>query len=266
MKRMNPAIEVATLCIILSAIRIPLKLFNIDIVTGFYDSSNIFGLVYNCIFFFSLAFSGYLCFKNKEDYNVPLRNGIVRCILTIISGISILISAMLRMSYAINHVSHGANSLPLPLLNLTNILGIISGAVIIFMALTVLSGSNNKFVEIISLLPPLWCAFFALTDFMTFRFVITASDQLMQTIFMLSATLFFLALSREIIMKTQCKIKYIIPAAFTILSGVPLAIGQLSVLTLISDQVSGPTLFLSIEILGICLLASIFILTPTRKA
>lgn len=261
------AVLVAAFSIILTLSRIPLKLFYIDTITGFYSSGNVFGIIYNLMFFAFLILSVLFYLKNKKDFDGNLRVGINRSVICSIAGIVISVASAMRFkqSFALDFCQE--NCAPKFLVFPAHILGIICGGLILLLSLSLFSGSvEKKISQISSLVLPIWCAVLSLTDFLSFRFTLYSSDELMSTIFMISSTLFFLYFSKSIIFTSSDNKEYIVPAAVTVLSGTAVALPQTIALLLLSPDISGPTLLQSINMLSVSAVAFCFILAPSRKS
>ncbi|MEG2144873.1 MAG: hypothetical protein RRY40_06045 [Oscillospiraceae bacterium] len=265
MKKTDTAMVSFIMAGILTLFRVPLKLFNISPDTGFFYRGNILGITFNIVFFCSLLVGAIYVFANREDFKLPLRTGLIRSAAAFLTGTVTAAISAFKLFCEPYAVSNSPNAIP-PMLSVGgDILGIAAGAALIFMALSVFSGNSCKLGEFASLILPCWCALSMLCDFMNFRFVLTASDQLMQTIFMLSSTMFFLRLSKEIIYKTGNTIGFILPGVLTVITGFPLALAQLAALMLVGDFISGPSCLETIEILTISIFAFVLLLSPIKK-
>ncbi|MEG1972325.1 MAG: hypothetical protein RR315_04125 [Oscillospiraceae bacterium] len=265
MKKTDTAIISFTMASILTLLRIPLKLFNISPDTGFYDRSNIFGSAFMVLFVFCLLLGAGMALRNREDFKLPLRTGLIRAATAFFTGCVIAGISAFELFFVAAPIQTGPNAVPPMLSRCGQILGIIGGISLVFMALSVFSGNSNRLGKIASLTLPCWCAVSMLHDFMGFRFVLTASDQLMHTIFMLIATVFFLQLSKEIIYDCGSTLGIALPAAVAFIAGVPLGISQLCTLVLVGDFVGGPSYLQVIHILVLCFFQFMFLLSPIKK-
>ena len=267
MKNTSIGTVTAVFCIILTILRIPLKLFFIDGTTGFYSTENIFGALYNGIFFIFLALSVFFSIKNKKDFLVPIRVGTVRCVICSLSGIAIAFASFLRLKETFSMEFCDVNCASPFLVYPAHILGIVSGVFLLILSLSFFSGTvSNKIPQLMSLVLPVWCALVSLTDFLSFRFTIYASDQMITTIFMLSSIMFLLYLSKSLIYENSEEKPYLIPASITVISGIPVAAAQISTMVLLDYKVAGPTALQCLVMLSLSAAAFCFILVPARKS
>ena len=78
-----------------------------------------------------------------------------------------------------------------------HLLGIVSGGVFFYLAIVLLSGaSRSGFQGLLALIPVLWQTLNMVDRFFGFRQVSTASDQTLEVLFLVSATLFLLSHTR----------------------------------------------------------------------
>ncbi len=264
MKKTGLEVTTVAFALILTAFRIPLKLFFIDPFTGFYLRETILGVIFNILFLLCIALCLFYTLKNRQDYEGKLRVGTTRCVLFSLSAAGILVASLLEVK-SLSDIEFGIpNQVPKMLLYPAHIAGILSGILLFYFSLSLFSGAEIKKGRLLSLLLPVWCSLVSLSEFLPYRYPVYASDQLMGTIFMLSSILFFLYMSKDLVIPNKDK-KYLFFAAVTFMTGIPLAAPQLISILLLKKATAGPDVLYCLIILFISLISFCFLFPPSKK-
>ena len=251
--------------VILTIFRIPIKLFFIDPATGFYRTENMLGIFFNLTFFAFLALAFWITQKNKEDFAGKMRVGSTRCVLFSISAVGIFILSIMNLLSLSDEDFGYANQVPKLLVYPAHILGIAAGLLLLFLSVSLFSGAVLKRgPQLLSLMLPIWCSLLSLCDFLSFRYTVYASDELMGTIFMISSILFFLYLSRSLIIDEENK-GYLFFASAAFITGSAIAVPQLIAILLLKREMSGPNVLQCFMTLFVSVVAFCFIFPPSKK-
>lgn len=264
MKKTGLEVTTVAFAVILAAFRIPLKLFFIDNSTGFYLRENILGALFNLLFFLCIGLCLFNTIRNKEDHQGKLRVGTTRCVLFALSAVGILSSSLLELKKLSGMEFGYANQVPKILIYPAHILGIFAGLLLLFFSVSLFSGAEIKRGRLLSLLLPVWCSLVSLSEFLTYRYTVYASDQLMGTVFMLSSILFFLYVSKNLILPSEEK-RYLFFSSVTFMSGISLAVPQLTAILLLKEKVTGPSALQCFMMLSVSLIAFCFLFPPSKK-
>ena len=264
MKKTGLEVTTVAFAVILTAFRIPLKLFFIDPFTGFYLRENILGVVFNLLFFLCIGLCLFNTIRNKEDYRGKMRVGTTRCVLFSLSAVGILISSLMEIKKLSKMEFGYANEVPKMLIYPAHIMGIMAGLLLLFFSVSLFSGAEIKKGRLLSLILPVWCSLISLSEFLTYRYTVYASDQLMGTIFMMSSILFFLYTSKNLILPNEEK-KYLVFASVTFMTGIPLAVPRLTAILLLKREMTGPDILQCFVTLFISLIAFCFLFPPSKK-
>lgn len=110
---------------------------------------------------------------------------------------------------------------------LEQLLGIAAGISLILTALIIWSGSRaGQTARILALVPAIWQTFLLVERFITFRQVLTVSDQLLETLFLASACFFFVNYAGCIIFKGSVDARLVSSALWSCLLGIVMTAGR----------------------------------------
>lgn|GEM_PF-1324620 len=225
-------------------LRALLKVLYVDTDTGFYLGGGLLVWLLPAVMLFGVAGIVFFAFSEKIDTDGKLKGNRFNEITLTLLGVAVAAVSVLRLPYVLSLMSEGEpliNQLPAWLQLTEQILGIISGAVLLYIAFCLLSGAKRSGTHgIVALIPAVWHTIAMIDRFISFREVSTASDQLIETLYLVCATLFFLANARCLadIAKSRraCVIWGLLASHF----GLVLAAGQSAAVVVLGNEISGP--------------------------
>ena len=106
-----------------------------------------------------------------------------------------------------------------------------------------------------ALIPAIWQTIAMVDRFISFREVSTASDQLIETLYLVCATLFLLANARCLAGMAKSRRRCVIWGLLASHLGLVLAAGQLSATVVLGSDISGPPLLQNLLILAFSIYA-----------
>lgn len=255
-----------------TGLRALLKILFVDLTTGFYFGGAPAAWLFAAVLIISAA--GLLWFGRREHDEEPavLRgNRRLECV-AVLLGVLLLVSSVSGLLRVLQlDTSEGmVNQMPWILQLAEHLLGIVSGGVFFYLAIVLLSGaSRSGFQGLLALIPVLWQTLNMVDRFFGFRQVSTASDQTLEVLFLVSATLFLLSHTRCVAGMPLSRRAGVTRGFLTALFGVPLAIGQLASIAVLGSAGTGPDPMRLSVILGISLYAAAcslsLILSPGRR-
>ena len=175
--------------------RILLKTLFIDLDTGFYEGNPL----WNNLFVFGVALS--VCgivltalLTKNGTLRTPRGNRLMEAstfgLGSVLFGTGLIRLLTEQQSAASSFAFH---LLPGWLVVFEQVLCVLSGVSLVLIAFVMWSGArSNEAAGILALIPAVWQTFLLVERFVTFRQVLTVSDQLLETLYLLSACLFFL--------------------------------------------------------------------------
>ena len=101
-----------------------------------------------------------------------------------------------------------------------------------------------------ALIPAIWHTIAMVDRFISFREVSTASDQLIETLYLVCATLFLLANSRCLAGMAKSRRRCVIWGLLASHFGLVLAAGQIAAVVVLGSDISGPPMLQNILILA----------------
>ncbi|MEG1774800.1 MAG: hypothetical protein RR320_08095, partial [Oscillospiraceae bacterium] len=225
----------------LCVFRAALKILAVDTETGFYLGSELPGTVFMVLLFAAAALLA-LCVWRTEDRGMTalhgnrLLEGVAAALGLLVLGSSIgPLGEALRL-----HASPDAaiNRLPRWLLLSEHTLGVISGAVLVLLALWCISGAHRSSLQgSLALIPVVWQSLFTVDRFFGFWQVLTNADQLIETMFLVSASMFLLAHAGCLSGLAPQRRRAIAYSLLTALFGFVLVAGQLSAVAVLGSNV-----------------------------
>ena len=227
--------------LLLMGLRTLLKVLAIDTVTGFYNGAPLPGALFTGIFLLSAALIVWYALREPDTGMSALRGNRSLEIAGAMLGLVLIAVSAVRL-YALLTSPSGeeVNVLPRGLRDLEHLLGIGSGGVLLWLAASSVSGAERSEKNgCAALIIVLWQALFLIDRFISFRQAATVSDQLLETLFLLSALLFWLAHSRCMADCQPSRRRVMLFGMLAILLGIPLAFAQAAALAILGE-VSGP--------------------------
>lgn len=243
------------LCVFL---RVLLKTLFVDIETGFYIGGA--PLVYGFAAVEILVTVMLLTFawRTQDRETGQLKGNRPLETATALSGVLIAACGVpkLKAALAIGFDEPAINRLPTGAMVLENILGILAGLIIIYIAFCFFSGAaTSAFHGILALVPVLWQTLYMVERYISFRQVNTVSDQFLETAYLVFATLFLLYSSRYVARNAKGRRRCIACGLLAAHFGLVTAAGQLAAVTVLGSEVSGPPAAEMLIMLGISIYA-----------
>lgn len=228
--------------LILTGLRAALKVLAIDPVTGFYEGPPLPGSIFLVLMLLCAAVIA-VGIRRAQDPGMKSVHGsrFLEGSAALLGGALLAVSAVRLFAVVKTGFAGGeVNVLPAWLRAIEHLLGLACGALLFWLAATWVSGADrSEKTGVASLLLVLWQALYLVDRFISFRQVSTVSDQLMETLFLLSALLFWLAHARCIADSAPSRKRVLLFALLAVLLGLPLAVGQTAAL-LVFGSCSGP--------------------------
>jgi hypothetical protein len=170
-----------------------LKILAVDTQTGFYQGPA--WVIWLFYVFLAAASAGIWLFTDVPCKKAALYPSLVLEISSLVFGTLLASGNIWAFSQFLSepHLSDGVNMFPTWLLAAEHLLGIASGIAFIILALFYFSGaSRSSAVGALAVLPAVWQPLNLIVRYVSFRQVNTNSDQLLETLFLVAATMFFL--------------------------------------------------------------------------
>ena len=248
--------------------RVLLKTLFIDLNSGFYEGNPL----WNNLFAVGIALSACgialtaLLTKNGA-LSTPRGNRLMEAA-TFGLGAVLLGTGLIRLLTEKQSAdsSFAFHLLPGWLVVFEQVLCVLSGVSLILIALVMWSGARSKEAAgVLALVPSVWQTFLLVERFVTFRQVLTVSDQLLETLYLLSACLFFLFYARSLLQIVTGSQGLVAAALLTALFGFVLAFGQYAGMAVAKDA-SGPSFLLLPMMLTVSSYALLFVLRTLHTA
>ncbi|MFV0497032.1 MAG: hypothetical protein ACK5L0_02520 [Candidatus Fimivivens sp.] len=230
--------------LIAALLRILLKVLYIDTESGFYLGGALLAYGFTAVVLATtLAIAVCMRRAGVTDTAILRGNRPLELAAAILGGTVAATSVpKLMAALAIDPAKLAINRLPRWLLIFENVSGLVAGATFLCLAFYFYSGSKRSDLQGVLVLPMvLWQTVSMVERFMSFRQVNTVSDQFIETMHLVFATLFLLANARCIadIQKSRriCVLWGLLAAHF----GLVLIIGQLAGMMVLGWDISGPS-------------------------
>lgn len=226
-------------------IRILLKILYIDIETGFYLNGVVLAFIFAAVMLVTSVAVTFSSVRVKDTITVKLRGNRLLEISAVVLGVIIAATSVPKLmeSLAIDSSKPVINSLPAWMLIAENILGICSGAALLYLAFCFLSGAQRSGTQgILALLPVVWQAISMVERYISFRQVNTVSDQFIETMYLIFATLFLLSHTRCLAGMAKSRRNCILWGLLAAHFGLVLISGQMAAVVVLGNEVSGPPL------------------------
>ncbi|MBC8575739.1 hypothetical protein [Yanshouia hominis] len=226
-------------------LRALLKVLFVDLETGFYLGGAPLAWAFAAVLILSGAGLLWFGWREQDESSAFLKgNRWLECTAALLGAVLLAdsVSGLLRV-LAISPDARLINQMPRLLQLLEHLLGIASGGVFLCLAIVLLSGAARSGIQgMLALIPVLWQTLNMVDRFFGFRQVSTASDQTLEVLFLVSATLFLLAHTRCVANIPLSRRACVTRGFLTALFGFPLAAGQLAAAAVLGDAGMGPAL------------------------
>ena len=226
-------------------LRALLKKLFVDLETGFYLGGAPLASAFAAVLILSGAGLLWFGWREQDESAAFLKgNRWLECTAALLGAVLLAdsVSGLLRV-LAISPDAQLINQMPRLLQLLEHLLGAASGGVFLCLAIVLLSGAARSGIQgMLALIPVLWQTLNMVDRFFGFRQVSTASDQTLEVLFLVSATLFLLAHTRCVANIPLSRRACVTRGFLTALFGFPLAAGQLAAAAVLGDAGMGPPL------------------------
>lgn len=232
-------------------LRILVKVLFVDTVTGFYISSPL-PVVFSVIMIAGAVGIAFFALGEKDESSGVLRGNRYLELTTAAFGVAVAAVSVPRLLEAlkIDPEEPVVNRLPGWLVQIEHILGILSGIAFLYITFCLLSGAKRSASQgIVALLPVIWHTIAMIDRFISFREVSTASDQLLETIYLVCATLFLLANARCLAATAKSAKRCVLWGLLTAYFGIALAAGQAAAVMVLGSEISGPPMLQNVLII-----------------
>ena len=255
-----------------AVLRALLKVLFVHIKTGFYLGGGILVYLLPAVMLCGILGIVFFAFAEKIDTDGKLRgNRFIEVTMVILAAVIGAVSAVrLPAALSIDSDKVMVNVLPKFFQVAEHILGIVSALVLIYMAFCFLSGAKRSGTHgIIALIPAIWQTIAMADRFISFREVSTVSDQFIETMYLVCATLFFLAHARCVANIAKSRRPCVIWGLLASHFGLVLAAGQCAAVMVLGKGIYGPpmiqiALISAFSIYSVSIAASLA-LSPAEK-
>lgn len=226
-------------------LRILLKILYIDTETGFYLSGVTLAFIFAAVMLATVVAVAFSAMREKDELAEALHGNRWIEISAAVLGITITATSVPKLlaALAIDFSEPVVNRLPAGLLIAENVLGICSGAALLYLAFCFLSGAQRSGTQgMLALLPVVWQAISMVERYISFRQVNTVSDQFIETMHLVFATLFLLANTRCMAGMAKSRRICVIWGLLAAHFGLVLIVGQMAAVMVLGNEVSGPPL------------------------
>ncbi|MBQ2751126.1 MAG: hypothetical protein IJF25_00970, partial [Oscillospiraceae bacterium] len=234
-------------------LRALLKVLYIDLETGFYIGGGVLVYLLPVVIIAGAAGIVFFAYAEKSDSAGLLRgNRFIEITMTLL-GLAVCGVSALRLpkALAISSKAVLVNCLPKWLQVAEHALGMISGFVFLYLAFCLISGAKSSGIHgMAALIPAIWQTIAMVDRFISFREVATASDQLIETLYLVCATLFLLANARCLAGMAKSRRRCVIWGLLASHLGLVLAAGQVAAVVVLGSDISGPPMLQNILILA----------------
>ena len=238
-----------------AVLRALLKVLFVDTDTGFYIGGGL--LVYLLPVIMGLGAAGivFFAFAEKVDTYGRLKGNRFNEITLALLGVTVAAVSALKLPRVLSLMAEGEpliNQLPAWLQAAEQILGVLSGIVLLYIAFCLLSGAKRSGTHgIVALVPVIWHTIAMVDRFISFREVSTVSDQLIETLYLVCATLFFLANARCLADIAKSRRACVVWGLLASHLGLVLAAGQSAAIVVLGSDISGPPIMQNILIIAL---------------
>lgn len=240
--------------------RMLLKSLFIHSETGFYEGNPLWYELFAICVAVAVVGIAATAMLTKTPISKVLRGNRVMEVSTFGLGVVLIFTGFVRLVGAQsggNFMTVGLS--PTWLLLFECIFCMISGICLIFVAFFMWSGARARDAAgMLALVPAVWQTLLLVERFVSFRQVLTVSDQLLETLYLLSASLFFLFYARSLLQIKPGSHSLVASALLTALFGYMLALGQYAGMAVVGDM-AGPPAALLPMVLSVSSYALLFV-------
>jgi len=240
-KKSIKAFCIATaVCAVLRAL---VKVLFVDTETGFYIGSRLLPMTFGAVMLAGIAAIVFFALREKDESNGVLRGNRYLEVTTAAFGVAVAAVSVPKLLEAmkIDPEEPVINRLPGWLMQIEHILGILSGIAILYITFCLLSGAKRSASQgIVALIPVFWHTIAMVDRFISFREVSTVSDQFLETMYLVCATMFLLANARCLAATAKSAKKCVLWGLLTACFGLVLVAGQASAMVVLGSDISGP--------------------------
>ena len=244
--------------LIAALLRILLKILYIDTETGFYLGGTILVYGFAAAVLLSVAAISVSTLRAEGTDVAMLRGNRPLELAAAVLGVTIAATSIpkLMQALAINPAEPVINRLPAWLLVVENIFGLAAGAAFLYLAFCFYSGFQRSGVQGMLALPMvLWQAISMVERYISFRQINTVSDQFLETMYLVFATLFLLANTRCVAGIPKSRRIGVLWGLLAAHFGLVLIAGQLAGMTVLGGDISGPPVLQMLIIAALVLYA-----------
>lgn len=237
-------------------LRAALKILTVDLENGFYLGMPVAAAVFRAVLLGFSAVIAWTCLRESDPGIGPVRGNrwleLTAALLGLALlgvGASTLFSAQ-RLSFHFTAV----NTMPKWVVLTDGALACLSGLVFLYLSAHLSSGAaQGPNRGSLALVPVVWHTVSMIRRYSEFHQVLTVSDQLMETVFLLLTTLFLLAHTRTLAGVGANRRRCMLWALTAPLYGFSLSLGQLAGRAVLGSEISGPPTLRLLVILALSL-------------
>ena len=247
--------------LVLVPFRCFLKILTVDLYTGFYEGGQVWVSLFNVLLAAAIFGIIWAVWRTDDRGMDALKGNRWLESTSALFGIILAGTSFFALldTMKINPNLPVVNALPKWLLTIEHLLGVISGCVMILLAFVLIAGAKRSSIHgAFALIPIVWQMLSAIQRYISFRQVFYNSDQLIETLFMVSSLLFLLYHARCLSGLLPNRKRVLIFAMLTSLLGFVLMFGQLAARYVLGSVVSGPDPVRILFIGAISLYAAVF--------
>lgn len=219
------------------------KILLVDTVTGFYGGSPLLPLALAAVMAAGVFGIVFFAIREKDESSGTLKGNRYLEVTTAAYGIAIGAVSVPRLIEAlkIDPEEPVVNRLPGWLMQIEHFLGILSGIILLYITFCLLSGAKRSSSQgLVALIPVIWHTIAMVDRFISFREVSTVSDQFIETMYLVCATMFLLANARCLAATAKSAKRCVIWGLLTAHFGLVLAAGQAAAVVVLGSEISGP--------------------------
>lgn len=224
-------------------LRILLKILYIDTDTGFYLGGGVLVYGFAAVMLLTVAAISVSTLRAGGADVATLRGNRPLELAAAVLGVTIAATSIpkLMQALAIDPAEPAINRLPAWLLVVENIFGLAAGAAFLYLAFCFYSGFQRSGLQGMLALPMvLWQAISMVERYISFRQVNTVSDQFIETMYLVFATLFLLANARCVAGIPKSRRIGVLWGLLAAHFGLVLIAGQLAGIAVLGGDISGP--------------------------
>lgn len=239
-------------------LRVLLKVLYIDTESGFYLGGGVLVYSFAAVVLLTVLAVALSTLRNQGADTAMLRGNRPLELAAALLGLAVAATSVPKLmeALAIDPSEPVINRLPAWLLVFENILGLVAGVAFLYLAFCFYSGFKRSGIQGMLALPMvLWQAISMVERYISFRQVNTVSDQFLETMYLVLATLFLLANTRCMAgfpkSRRACVLWGLLAAHF----GLVLIVGQVAGMMVLGGAISGPSVLQIVVIAALSIYA-----------